>query len=1015
MTEATIVNKKRWRFSPIWFLPFTALLLVILLAYESYMHRGVSVTIRFTTGSGISVKKTKVMYKGIAIGKVTDVEIDKNDIEQVIVTILLDKRTRPYLLSDTQFWLVKPSVSLGGISGLDTLVSGNYIAMNPGFKGTPKLDYIALKEAPIESKGKSGLHLHLIAKTRGSIVPMSPIYYKKIKVGEGLGSKYNKHSQDVTVMLKIEEKYAYLVKKQSRFYNVSGIQMKGGLNGFKIQTESLASIVIGGLAFYNPENAYLDETAEDGDKFPLFDNFESADIGIPIILQLNNADNLQEGITEIKYLGAKVGFIKKIITDYKTGKIKANAFIKPSAESLLKTGTQIWKVKPILSLNQISGIETLIKGVYLAIRPGKGKTNSTFQVLETPPSLDITEPGLHIKLNAKRLGSIQIGSGVYFKNIKIGKVQAYHLDDLSSDLSIQLLIQPQYSNLIQTNSRFHQKSGINIKGSLSGVSIQTDSLSSIMSGGISIYNPPSNVANSKIKIAQNGDIFELYDNKEKANSDSEIAIYFKDVTGIKEQITKVRYKGIELGYVDRIIPDKKLKKIKVIVKIAPIAHNFLKKYTRFWLVKAKINLPEVSGLETIIGGNYITLQPGYGKLVNSFVALESAPDNIPANALELIIKTPELGSISIGAPVLYHQLEVGSISSYRLDKSADFVLVTIHIINKYRNLVKANSRFYQASGFSLKGGLTGLDFRTESISALIKGGIAFITPKISAKTTLVKNQQIFHLHADLQSAKLDRFKVFVRFTDAQGLRIGTKVKLSGVEVGEVKKLKLHKDLKQVVVELFLDNKLRKVLGHKSRFRKAKAEFGLAKTQHLDTLVTGSYIVLEPITGKFSSNFTAQEMVSQKGLPLTLVAQQLGSIKKGNPVSYRQVQVGKVTGFELSKTADQVLIHILIEQQYAPLVRKDSKFWNASGINMDINLFAASKIKTESIQSILDGGISFATPANAIERQSDSYDQVNGVVTIRPQNLAKRAQAKGTFILHKEVKPSWLEWNPKIPL
>jgi len=257
--------------------------------------------------------------------------------------------------------------------------------------------------------------------------------------------------------------------------------------------------------------------------------------------------------------------------------------------------------------------------------------------------------------------------------------------------------------------------------------------------------------------------------------------------------------------------------------------------------------------------------------------------------------------------------------------------------------------------------------------------------------------------------------VLVRFLDAQGLKIGTKVKLSGVEVGEVKKLRLHKDLKHVVVELFLDNNLRKVLGYKSRFRKTKAEFGLAKTEHLDTLLMGSYIVVEPIAGKFSSNFTAREMHSQKGLPLTLVAQQLGSIKKGNPVSYRQVKVGEVTGFALSKTADQVLIQILIEQKYAPLVRKDSKFWNASGINMDINLFAASKIKTESIQSILDGGISFATPANAKERQSDSYDQENGVITIKPQKLTKRAQANSTFILHKEVKQNWLEWNPKISL
>ncbi len=217
MTDAIIVKKKRWRMSPIWFLPFTALLLAVWLAYESYIHRGVTVSIRFTTGSGISINKTKVMYKGIAIGKVTDVEIDKNDIDQVIVSVLLDKRTKPFLLTDTQFWLVKPSVSLGGISGLDTLVSGNYIAMSPGFNGKAEIEYSALKEAPIEGSEKLGLYIQLLSKTRGSLVAKSPIYYKKIQVGEVLGSKYNKQSNNVVVMLKIEDEYAHLVRKQSRF------------------------------------------------------------------------------------------------------------------------------------------------------------------------------------------------------------------------------------------------------------------------------------------------------------------------------------------------------------------------------------------------------------------------------------------------------------------------------------------------------------------------------------------------------------------------------------------------------------------------------------------------------------------------------------------------------------------------------------------------------------------------------------------------------------------------------
>ncbi|MFK5892519.1 MAG: MlaD family protein [Pseudomonadota bacterium] len=1019
MTEAIIVNKKRWRMSPIWFLPFTALLLATWLGYESYIHHGVTVSIRFTTGSGISVNKTKVMYKGIAIGKVVDVEIDKKDIEQVIVTVLLDKRTSPYLLTDTQFWLVKPSVSLGGISGLDTLVSGNYIAMNPGFSGTQKEEYIALKEAPIESDGKSGLHVHIQAKTRGSIVPTSPVYFKKIKVGEVLGSKYRKQSDDITIMLKIDEEYAYLLKKQSRFYNVSGIHISGGLSGIKIQTESLASIVIGGLAFYNPENTYLNEAAVDGDNFPLFDDFESADIGIPIILQLDNAENLQQGDTEIKYLGSKIGFIKKITTDYTTGKITAIAYITPLAEYLLKTGTKIWKVEPVLNINRVTGIETLIKGIYLAIRPGVGEPNSVFQVLEKPPAVDLSEPGLHLSLSAKRLGSLQAGSGVYFKNIQIGSVQSYHLDELDSGLLIQLFIQPEYAHLIHKNSHFYENSGISIKGGLSGLSIKTESLSSIISGGISVYNPESIVVKGSAKKAINGDDFKLYENYEDASSGSEISIYFTDISGIKKDNTRIVYKGVDLGYVFKIKPDKNIGRIKVLAKIDPIARELLKKNTLFWLVKPKITLAGISGLDTIIGGSYITLKPGSGQYSKTFTALDDAPEFITSGkGLKIVVKTRELGSISVGAPVLYHQLPVGSITSYQLDKKGQFILIDLNIQERYRKLVKKHSRFYQASGFSLSGSLSGINFRTESLTSMIKGGIAFITPKINAgrsgNAARVDKKSLFNLFADLQSAQLDRFSISVSFPDADGLKKGAKVKFNGIDVGEVSNLKLHTDLRQVVAELSIDANLRKILGKKSQFKLAKAEFGLAKTQHLGTLLSGTYIILEPVAGKFSSYFRAQEMKALHGLSLFLKTQQLGSIKKGNPVSYRQVKVGRVVDFDLADTADHVLIHIIIEQQYAALVRENSKFWNASGINMNINLFAGSKIKTESLQSILDGGISFSTPGNdELENKSEHEKQPKQQKS--KLHLAKKARVNSTFTLYKEVDTKWLEWNPKIQL
>ncbi|MFK5983951.1 MAG: MlaD family protein [Pseudomonadota bacterium] len=1018
MTEAIIVTKKRWRISPIWFLPFTALLLAIWLGYETYIHRGVTVSVRFTTGSGISINKTKVMYKGINIGKVTDVEIDKNDIEQVIVTVLLDKRTEPYLLSDTQFWLVKPSVSLGGISGLDTLVSGNYIAMNPGTTGKQKVEYHALKEAPIDnSTGHAGLFIQVQAKTRGSIVANSPIYFKKIKVGEVLGSKYNKTSDNVNILIKIEQEYAYLVKKQSRFYNVSGIQISGGLGGIKVQTESLASIVIGGLAFYNPENTYLNETAENGEQYPLFEDFESADIGIPIILQLDKTDDLQEGITEIRYLGSKVGFIKKITTDYQTGTITANTYMDPLAANLLTTGSKIWRVEPVLSISRVTGIETLIKGVYLKIRPGKGAPNSVFQVLDSPPPVDISEPGLHISLTAHRLGSIQVASGVYYKNIEIGSVQSYQLNDSNKTLAIQLFIKPAYAQFINSNSHFYNNSGINIKGGLSGLSIQTESLSSIISGGISIYNPEIETEyKQNIQIAKNGDNYTLYENFEKSRADKEIAIYFSDVSGINEDSTRIIYKGIELGYVYKLLPDKKINKIKVLIKVNPNAREFLKKNTQFWLAKPSVSLAGIKGLDTLVSGNYITIKPGGGRSTDVFTALEEAPELVlPSSGLQIIIKSQELGSISVGAPVLYHQLAIGLVSSYKLDKKAENILISLRIQNKYRNLVKRHSRFYQASGFTLKGGLTGLDFRSESLTALLKGGIAFITPKINKKTVLAYSRQVFPLYPDLSTAKQNRFVISVAFPDAQGLEQGTKIKFNGLTVGEIEQLELHTDLQQVIAKISIDNKLKRLLGQKSRFMLAKAKFGLVKTENLATLIKGNYIVLEPVSGKFTKYFKAQEMKARQGLHLFLSTAQLGSIKRDNPIYYRQVKVGKVLGFQLSKTAKHVLIHILVEQQYATLVRKNSKFWNASGINLDINLFAGSKIKTGSLQSILDGGISFATPDSSDLAKKNSDENTQSPQKKSKQILAIRAQPNSVFELHPEVDEKWLEWNPEIRL
>ena len=153
-------------------------------------------------------------------------------------------------------------------------------------------------------------------------------------------------------------------------------------------------------------------------------------------------------------------------------------------------------------------------------------------------------------------------------------------------------------------------------------------------------------------------------------------------------------------------------------------------------------------------------------------------------------------------------------------------------------------------------------------------------------------------------------------------------------------------------------------------------------------------------GKVQTYFEARQQapamsVRETGLRLVLSAARRGSIKPGVVVSYREIPVGKVTDFELGPTSDRVLIHVLIEPRYAPLVRSGTRFWNASGIGVDAGLFKGVKVRTESLEALLEGGIAFATPDNP--------------------TMGGPALPGQTFALNDEVNEEWLMWAPKIRL
>jgi paraquat-inducible protein B len=234
-------------FSPIWIVPIVALLIGAFLLYRVATETGPTITITFKAASGLEAGKTKVKYKDVTVGEVTDVELSE-DIDGVVITVEMQPHSREYLTDKTRFWVVMPHISGGTISGLGTLLSGNYIGMDPSTEGTMTKKFTGLERPPVIHSSEAGTHFKLRAKRLGGINFGSPVYYKDIPVGQVV----DYHLQDdgsLKVEIFIKAPYDHHVNSATRFWNASGFDVTLSANGLEINTESLIAIIGGGIAF----------------------------------------------------------------------------------------------------------------------------------------------------------------------------------------------------------------------------------------------------------------------------------------------------------------------------------------------------------------------------------------------------------------------------------------------------------------------------------------------------------------------------------------------------------------------------------------------------------------------------------------------------------------------------------------------------------------------------------------------------------------------------------------------
>ena len=241
------VQNRRWIPRLVWVVPIAAAVIGISLLIRNWENEGPRITISFLSGEGVQVGKTLVKYRDVTVGRVSAVGLSA-DHQTVVVSANLSNDAASLLKADTQFWIVRPRIGVGSVSGLDTLLSGVYIGMKTGSAALRAHQFVGLENPPALSHGPHGREIQLHAARAGSLAMGAPVYFRQFQVGRVIDENLLPDgSTRVTVF--VEAPYDGFVKPVTRFWNASGIDVRLGADGLDVQTESLAAVIAGGLAF----------------------------------------------------------------------------------------------------------------------------------------------------------------------------------------------------------------------------------------------------------------------------------------------------------------------------------------------------------------------------------------------------------------------------------------------------------------------------------------------------------------------------------------------------------------------------------------------------------------------------------------------------------------------------------------------------------------------------------------------------------------------------------------------
>jgi paraquat-inducible protein B len=249
------VRQRNWLPSLVWLIPLVAALIGLTLVVKLMSDHGPQITITFRSAEGLEAGKTRVKYKDVNIGTVQTIRLSE-DRTHVQIKVQLTKEAKSFTSDDTRFWVVRPRIAASGVSGIGTLLSGAYIAADAGTSEKTVDEFTGLEAPPIITRDASGRQFVLHADDLGSLDIGSPVYYRRIVVGQVAAYELNPDGKGITLRLFINAPYDKFVGVNTRFWHASGLDIELNASGFKLRTQALATVLLGGVAFRAPDDEF---------------------------------------------------------------------------------------------------------------------------------------------------------------------------------------------------------------------------------------------------------------------------------------------------------------------------------------------------------------------------------------------------------------------------------------------------------------------------------------------------------------------------------------------------------------------------------------------------------------------------------------------------------------------------------------------------------------------------------------------------------------------------------------